>query len=294
MDFGRLITAMITPMTADFKVDYQKAQQFAEHLINEGSDALVICGTTGESPTLSEEEKLKLFSAIKEVLKGKAPVIAGTSSYNTANSVELTKKAEKAGADAILAVTPYYNKPPQEGLYQHFAALAKATSLPIMVYNVPSRTQCNILPATIARLSAFDNIVAVKESTGIMDQTSELKLQLPERIAIYSGDDSVTLPMMALGAKGIVSVAGNIASRPIKEMVEAYAAGDMAKAQAKHLELFPLFRKMFIDTNPIPVKHCANLMGFAAGPCRLPLVTPSAETDQILKDLVKEYGLKYA
>lgn len=288
MNLGRVISAMVTPMDKDYRVDYQAAQHLAEHLITHGSDSLVVSGTTGESPTLSKEEKLKLFAAVKEVAQNRFPVIAGTSSYDTAESVAMSKEAVKVGADAILAVTPYYNKPPQEGAYQHFKAIAEAVDVPVILYNVPSRTQFNLLPQTVGRLAKIENIVATKEATGNMDQMSELKREVPDDFLIYSGDDSATLPMLALGGHGVISVAAQLVGEQIQQMIQAFVAGDAAKAQQLHSHLYPVFRKIFLVANPIPLKYCLNQIGLNVGPCRLPLVEADAavkaELDQLLKD----------
>jgi len=206
-DFGRVLTAMITPFNRDMAVDYNIARKLARHLAQSGSDGLVVCGTTGESPTLTKEEKIELFRVVVEEVGGQAVVIAGTGGYNTASSIELTQAAEKVGVDGVLQVCPYYNKPSQEGLYQHFKAIASSTHLPVMLYNVPARTSVNILPATLARLAEISNIIAIKEAAGSIDQVGELRCNLPDGFDIYSGDDSFTLPMLALGAKGVVSVA---------------------------------------------------------------------------------------
>lgn len=291
MDFGRVITAMITPFTKDNQVDFKKAQELVDYLLANGSDSVVVAGTTGESPTLSKEEKLKLISAVKEVAKGRGGVIAGTSSYDTAASVEMTKKAESAGADGILAVSPYYNKPPQEGLYQHFTAIAGATSLPVIIYNIPGRCGVNILPKTMYRLSKVDNIVADKEAAGSVDQLGEIRALCDDDFLLYSGDDSMTLPFMSLGAVGVISVASHLVGKEIKEMVEAFANGNPALAAEWHYKLLPMFKKLFVVTNPIPVKYCVDRAVMPVGPTRLPMNAPSAEEKAIFDSLLQEYGL---
>ena len=291
MDFGRVMTAMITPMHEDLSVNYEAAQELAAYLLDHGSDALVVCGTTGESPTLTKDEKLKLFAAIHEVTKNRAMMIAGTSSYDTASSIELSKKAEAVGADAILAVTPYYNKPLQEGLYQHFSAIADAVNLPVILYNVPPRTSVNLEAATVARLAKIDNIVAVKEASGNMEQASQIRSMTAPDFMIYSGDDSLTLPLLSLGACGIISVASHLIGPQINEMVQAFEAGDNAKALELHQAYYQVFRKIFICTSPIPIKYCVNRIGMAAGPCRLPLVEASAEHMVVLDQMLKDIGL---
>lgn len=207
MTFGSVITAMVTPFHDDGKVNFQKAQELAQYLLENGSDSLVVSGTTGESPTLSFQEKIDLFSAVKESVNGKGYVIAGTGTYSTEESVELSKAAAKAGADGLMLVVPYYNKPTQEGLYRHFKTVAQSTGLPVILYNIPSRTSCNLLPETVQRLSEIENIIGIKESVGNIDQLSQLRKMVGNDFAIYSGDDSATLPMLALGGTGVISVA---------------------------------------------------------------------------------------
>ena len=292
MDFGRLITAMITPFGADGMVDYNQAQHLAAHLYDNGSQSLVIAGTTGESPTLSEQEKLKLFSCVKEVAKGRGYVIAGTSSYNTAESVAMTRAAAKAGADGILAVAPYYNKPPQEGLYNHFTAIASACDLPVMLYNIPGRTGINVQPQTVARLSKIDNIFAVKEASGNMEQVSAILQLVDDDFLIYSGDDSLTLPIMSLGGYGIVSVAGHIIGKEIKSMIDMYLAGDYRGAAEMNKYLYPVFHNIFITTSPIPIKYCVNKLGFNVGDCRLPLCPAEGSLREILDNMLRDMDIK--
>ena len=292
MDFGRLITAMITPFDVNGMVDYNQAQRLAAHLYDNGSQSLVIAGTTGESPTLSEKEKLNLFSCIKEVAKGRGYVIAGTSSYNTAESVEMTRAAAKVGADGILAVAPYYNKPPQEGLYNHFAAIAAACELPVMLYNIPGRTGINMQPQTIARLSKIDSIFAVKEASGNMDQVSAILQLVDDDFLIYSGDDSLTLPIMSLGGYGIVSVAGHIVGKEIKSMIDMYLAGDYRGAAEMNRYLYPVFHNIFITTSPIPIKYCMNKLGFKAGDCRLPLCPADGGIRELLDNMLRDMDIE--
>lgn len=290
-DFGRLITAMITPYDKNMQVDYQLARKLARHLVQNGSDGLVVCGTTGESPVLSQEEKVELFRAVVEEVGGQATVIAGTGSYNTRASVELTRAAEKAGVDGVMLVCPYYNKPSQEGLYQHFKAVAASTNLPVMLYNIPGRTGINLLPATVARLAEIDNIVAIKEAAGSMDQVSELRRVLPDDFAIYSGDDSLTLPMLSLGARGIVSVAAHLVGNEIKQMLNAFMAGNVKLATQLHLKLYPLFKGLFITTNPVPLKAAMTLLGWPVGGPRLPLVEATAQEKESIKKVMEQAGL---
>lgn len=292
MDFGRVVTAMVTPMNEDGSVNYDNAQKLAEYLLDNGSDSLVVCGTTGESPTTSKEEKINLFKAVKEVTKSRGAVmIAGTSSYDTAASVALTKEAAAAGADAILAVTPYYNKPPQDGLYAHFSSIAAAADLPLILYNVPSRTVANLEADTVVRLSEIPNIVAVKEASGNLEQASQIRMNTSPDFMIYSGDDSLTLPLLSLGACGIISVASHLIGKSINEMVAAFEEGDNAKALELHLACYPVFRKLFICSNPMPLKYCLNRIGINVGPCRLPLVPVSGEHAAVLDKMLQDIGL---
>lgn len=289
--FGRLLTAMVTPMKADGSVDYDQAAQLAIRLVESGSDGVVVAGTTGESPTLTDEEKLSVFRVVTDAIGGRASVLAGTGSNSTDHSIHLTRSAEKAGVDGIMAVVPYYNRPPQEGLYRHFKAIAEATSLPIMLYNVPSRTAQNMLPETVLRLSEIPNVVSLKEASGSLDQTTQLKRLLPDAFLIYSGDDSLTLPMMAVGAAGVVSVAAHIVGRRMKEMIGAFVKGDVETAQKAHLELFPIFKGLFLTTSPIPVKKALSLLGVPVGPLRLPLCDPSDKELQEIKTALADAGL---
>ena len=291
MDLGRVITAMVTPMNEDLSINYEASQKLAEYLLDNGSDSLVICGTTGESPTTTPDEKIKLFEAIKEVTKGRALMIAGTSSYDTAASVALTKKAAAAGADVALAVTPYYNKPPQEGLYRHFQAIAQASELPVILYNVPSRTGVNLEAATTIRLSQIENIIAVKEASGNLEQASQIKAGVAPDFQIYSGDDSLTLPLLSLGASGVISVASHLVGNSIQEMVAAFDEGDTGKALELHLACYQVFRKLFICSNPMPLKYCLNRIGINVGPCRLPLTEVSSEHAVILDNMLHDIGL---
>ncbi|NLM37257.1 MAG: 4-hydroxy-tetrahydrodipicolinate synthase [Firmicutes bacterium] len=291
VEFGKLLTAMITPFNEDGEVDYQTAKNLAIKLVENGSDGLVIAGTTGESPTLTTEEKLTLFSTVVEAVGGKATVIAGTGSNNTKATVELTKEAERTGVDGILLVAPYYNKPPQEGLYQHFKKVAEATTLPVMIYNIPGRTGINIMPATMCRLAEIDNIVALKESTGNLDQAAEMVRVLPKDFLVYSGDDYMTLPILSVGGAGVVSVASHLVGRRIKNMIEAYQAGEVAEATKLHHELMPLFRVLFITANPIMVKAALNMLGIPVGTTRLPLVGPEPNELGQLKETLQQLGL---
>ncbi len=290
---ARLLTAMVTPYDEQLQVDLAKAKRLARHLADTGSEGIVVCGTTGESPVLSIEEKLSLFVAVKQEVGDKVEVWAGTGSNNTSASVELTRKASELGIKGIMAVTPYYNKPSQKGLYEHFRAIAEATHLPVMLYNVPGRTGVNLLPETVKKLAEVDNIVAIKEASGNLDQVSQIRVLVPEDFTIYSGDDSLTLPMLAVGASGVVSIASHIAGQRIKEMIDAYFDGKVDKARRLHGELFPLFKGLFITTNPIPLKEALNMMGIDVGGLRLPLTGASeSEKDQIRRLLLDMGYLK--
>ncbi|SHE42802.1 dihydrodipicolinate synthase [Desulforamulus putei DSM 12395] len=292
IDFGRVLTAMVTPFNPDLSVNFAHAKKLSRYLVENGSDGLVVCGTTGESPTLSKDEKIALFKAIVEEVGGQAAVVAGTGSYDTAGSIALTKEAEKVGCDGVMLVAPYYNKPSQEGLYRHFRAVAESTSLPVILYNIPGRTGINVLPATVARLAAdVPNIVAIKEAAGNIDQVSELRCLLPEDFAIYSGDDSMTLPMLSLGAKGVISVVAHVAGKQIQEMIDAFTSGNTTLAANLHKRLFPLFKGLFITTNPVPVKAALNLKGFAVGGVRLPLIEATAGEIESVKSIMQNLEL---
>ena len=280
--FGRVLTAMITPFNEDYSVNYKAAAELAKYLVAHGNDGLVVAGSTGESATLGSDEKLKLFSTVLEAVGDKATVIAGTGSNDTLASIRLTQEAEKLGVHGAMLVGPYYNKPPQEGFYQHFKMIAERTGLPLIVYNVPGRTASNILPPTIARLSEIPNIVAVKEASGSLDQVSEIVRTARPGFQVYSGDDGLTLPILSVGGCGIISVAGHVVAERMQEMIGAYLAGDVKLAQSIHSELMPFFKVIFITTNPIPIKTAVNLMGLPGGCFRPPMVPPTAaETEQL-------------
>ena len=291
--FGRLLTAMVTPFNADGSVNYEKAADLAEWLINNGSDGLVVAGSTGEAATMSEEEKLELFRVVVNRINKRVPVIAGTGSNNTADSVKMTKMAEAMGVDGALIVGPYYNKPTQEGFYQHFAAVAQSTGLPIIVYNVPGRTASNISPAIVARLAAdFENIVAIKEAAGNVAQVAELYSVLPEEFTIYSGDDGLILPFMSVGATGLISVLSNIGGGILQDVMQAYEDGRVREAAKLNARMVPLANAMFIETNPIPVKAAVTLVtGIDAGQPRLPLTPMEPANKAKMVAVLQEYGL---
>ena len=291
--FGRLLTAMVTPFNADGSVNYEKAADLAEWLINNGSDGLVVAGSTGEAATMSAEEKLELFRVVVNRINKRVPVIAGTGSNNTADSVKMTKMAEAMGVDGALIVGPYYNKPTQEGFYQHFAAVAQSTGLPIIVYNVPGRTASNISPAIVARLAAdFENIVAIKEAAGNVAKVAELYSVLPEEFTIYSGDDGLILPFMSVGATGLISVLSNIGGGILQDVMQAYEDGRVREAAKLNARMVPLANAMFIETNPIPVKAAVTLVtGIDAGQPRLPLTPMEPANKAKMVAVLQEYGL---
>ncbi|MEG5059389.1 4-hydroxy-tetrahydrodipicolinate synthase [Microcoleus sp. A2-C5] len=287
--FGRVLTAMITPFKEDGSVNYAVAEQLAVHLADRGTDSLVVCGTTGESPTMSWDEEYQLFQVVQKAVAGKALVIAGAGSNSTSEAIEATQKAAKLGLDGCLQVVPYYNKPPQEGLYNHFRAIAEsAPELPIMLYNIPGRTGQNMLPETVARLAEIPNIVAVKEASGNLDQASQIRCLTSPEFAIYSGDDSLTLPMLAVGGSGVVSVASHLVGEQLQQMIKAFEAGQVQVATQIHLQLFDLFKALFLTTNPIPVKAALKLQGWDVGSTRPPLCAPPVEVTQKLKDVLSQ------
>lgn len=270
--FGRVSTAMVTPFDSKGHIDFAKTTLLINHLIENGSDSLVIAGTTGESPTLSKEEKIALFQHVVKVVDKRVPVIAGTGSNNTYATIELTKKAEEIGVDAVMIVAPYYNKPNQEGLYQHFKAAAEATTLPVMVYNIPGRSVVNILPETIIRLSKIPNIVAVKEASGNLNAMTAIIAGTDDDFLLYSGDDGLTIPVLSIGGVGIVSVASHVIGNEMQEMVSAFINGDIQEAAKKHQQLLPLMEGLFKAPSPTPVKTALQIKGLDVGSVRLPLV----------------------
>jgi 4-hydroxy-tetrahydrodipicolinate synthase len=280
--FGQVVTAMVTPFTQDGQVDYAVAEQLAEYLVTHGSDGLVLCGTTGESPTLTWDEEYQLFQVVKQAISGRAKILAGTGSNSTHEAIEATRKAANLGLDGTLQVVPYYNKPPQEGLYEHFKAIATAVpELPVMLYNVPGRTGQTLLPETVARLADLSNIVSLKDAGGNLDLTSQVRRLTPSDFDIYSGDDSLTLPMLAIGAVGVVSVASHIAGDLLKQMIGTFFQGQPQAATEIHLKLMPLFKALFATTSPIPIKAALRLQGWSVGSTRLPLsaVPPAVEVE---------------
>ena len=292
VDFGRVLTAMVTPFKEDGSVNYDMAAQLAAYLANNGTDTLVVCGTTGEAPTLTWEEEYQLFSVVLEAVDQKAKVIAGCGSNSTKEAIAATQKAAKIDIHGTLQVVPYYNKPPQAGLYQHFQAVAQASpELPVLLYNVPGRTGQNLQPETVARLAEVKNIVGIKESTGNIDQVSEIRRLTPKEFQIYSGDDYMTLPLLAIGAKGVVSVASHLVGPKLQQMIQAFSSGHVQVATEIHLQLFPLFKALFATTNPIPVKQALKLQGWEVGSTRLPLCEADTSISQKLETVLKELNL---
>ncbi len=292
VNFGRVLTAMITPFGEDGSVNYEVAEKLAAHLADNGSDSLVVCGTTGESPTLTWDEEYELFQVVQKAVAGKAKVIAGTGSNSTEEAISATQKAAKLGLDGSLQVVPYYNKPPQSGLHQHFQAIAKSCpDFPLMLYNVPSRTGQNLLPETVARLAEIPNIVAIKEASGDFDQASQLRRLTPPEFAIYSGDDSFTLAMLAVGGTGIVSVASHLVGIEMQQMIQAFEVGKTTVAREIHLKLFPLFKVLFCTANPIPLKAALELQGWKVGSPRSPLCELPPELKQKLEAVLIELSL---
>lgn len=292
MDFGRVITAMVTPFDAELRVDWTQARELIDFLIEEQrSDSLVICGTTGESPTLTEEEKLELFRIAVDQAKGRCRIIAGTGSYDTAHTIHLTKEAERIGVDGVLLVAPYYNRPSQDGIYAHFKAAAEATKLPVMLYNIPSRTGINVSAATTLKLAELPNVVASKEAHADFDLISELTANAPGGFRVYSGDDILTLPMLSVGAYGIVSVASHVIGKEMRQMVQAYVGGDVRGAAEWHAKLRPVFNGLFNCPhrvpNPVPVKYALGLHGMPVGGVRLPLVAATEEECRFIRALFK-------
>lgn len=285
-NWGRLMTAMITPYDTNGNVDYEKAAHLANGLFKNGSDGLVLWGTTGESPVLSNNEKERLFNTIKEKSECSGPIILGTGTNETKKTIEMNTLASKLGADGVMVVAPYYNKPSQKGLYEHYREIAESTDLPIMIYNIPGRTGVTISTETVARLSEITNIVAIKEAAGDIMQVTALREVLPKDFLIYSGDDALTLPMLSVGAHGVISVASHILARPLQDMINSFIKGDVNQALETHERLMPIFNALFYDVNPVPVKVMLDYLGFSTGGLRLPLVESEDSTkEQILKPL---------
>jgi 4-hydroxy-tetrahydrodipicolinate synthase len=288
---SRLLTAMVTPFDARGEVDYQQAKKLALSLLDSGSDGLVVSGTTGESPTLNREEKLQLFAEIKSAVADRGTVVAGTGNYDTRESQKLTNEAEKIGVDACLLVVPYYNRPTQQGLLEHFKAIAQSTTLPCIIYNVPSRTVTNLTADTLIKLSQIDNIVGVKEASGNLGQIAEIIQGTREDFLVYSGNDSDTLPILALGGYGVVSIASHLVGIQIKDMIEKSLGGKFQEAARIHRYLLPLVNALFIVSNPVPVKWALNYVGFRVGKPRLPLVEPDEKSADLIRATLKNYSI---
>lgn len=289
--FGSLITAMVTPFDENLEVDYNQVAELAKHLSNTGSDGLVLSGTTGESPTLSADEKINICKTALEAVQGKVKIIAGTGGNSTRETIELSKEAEKAGVDGIMLVVPYYNKPPQEGLYRHFKSVAEAVSLPIMLYNVPGRTAVNLTAETTLKLAEIENIIAIKEASGDLEQITYICAGAPEGFSVYCGDDSLTLPVLSVGGIGVVSITSHLVGPEIKRMIESFLTGKTEEAAKIHQRLLPLFNGLFVMANPIPVKAALNLTGRKVGKPRLPLCRLTEKLTVELKELLHAYNL---
>ncbi|MGJ7912967.1 4-hydroxy-tetrahydrodipicolinate synthase [Neobacillus sp. LXY-1] len=285
MNFGQVLTAMVTPFNDNGEVDFDATKNLVNYLIDNGTDGLIVAGTTGESPTLSSEEKVTLFKFVVEVVNGRVPVIAGTGSNNTHASIRLSKQAEEVGLDGVMLVVPYYNKPSQEGLYQHFKAIAESTSLPVVLYNIPGRSVTNLSVETVVRLSHINNIVAVKEASGNLDAMAAIIDQTPDDFTLYSGDDGLTLPVLSIGGAGVISVASHIIGNEMQEMIHLFKNGQVKEAAAAHRRLLPTMKALFSAPNPTPVKAALNMKGISVGGVRLPLV-PLDETEKQALELV--------
>ncbi|MEA5595252.1 4-hydroxy-tetrahydrodipicolinate synthase [Rivularia sp. UHCC 0363] len=295
VDFGKVITAMITPFKEDGSVNYDVAEKLAAHLAHSGTDTFVVCGTTGESPSLTWDEEYQLFKVILQAVSGKAKVIAGCGSNCTQEAASATQQAAKIGVHGSLQVVPYYNKPPQAGLYRHFQTIAQAApELPLLLYNIPGRTGQNLHPQTVARLAEIENIVGIKESTGNIDQASEMRRLTPQEFQIYSGDDYMTLPLLSIGAKGVVSVASHLVGLQLQQMIQAFCSGKVQDASNIHLKLFPLFKVLFATANPIPVKTALQLQGWEVGSTRLPLYEAELDFTQKLEAVLEDLDLNKA
>lgn len=280
LDLGRIATAMVTPFQENGDIDFEAVERLIEYLLANGTDSIVVCGTTGESPTLSTEEKLQLIRFTVEKVNKRVPVIAGTGSNNTKQTIELTKKIESLGVDGVMLVAPYYNKPNQKGLYAHFEAVAEETTLPIVVYNVPGRTSSNIEAATTIALSKIPNIQVVKEASGNLDQISEILANTHDKFLVYSGDDALTLPLLAIGGRGVISVASHIVGNKMQAMIQAFEEGRHTFAAKMHQTLLPLFKQLFKNPNPVPIKYAMSKVGFHIEKVRLPLVEMTDEAKQ--------------
>jgi len=294
MELGRLLTAMVTPFDDEGRVNYDQAQRLALALLDSGSDGLVVAGTTGEAPTLTNDEKVRLFKAVKEAVDGRGSVVAGTGTYNTAESVELSRDAERAGVDAVLLTTPYYSRPTQEGIFRHFETIARAVHIPVILYNIPGRTAVNVTAETMLRLAHVPNVIGVKEASGDLKQISRIIEDAPDYFRVWSGDDELTLPILGVGGYGIISVASHLAGTQIREMIEVHLAGDPEKAARLHRRLLPLFTAIMSQGNPTGVKYALNQLGFPVGPFRLPLCDPDADAAEGIMAEVRRHHIDLA
>lgn len=291
MEFGKYLSVIITPFHPDNTINYEAILKVANYMIDGGVEGLIIAATGGESATMSLEERIALTKFMKKEVGHRVPIIVGTGTNNTAASIETTKAIEAAGADAVLLVSPYYNKPNQEGLYQHFKAIAESTSLPVFLYNVPGRTGVSIAPETVARLAQVPNIYGMKDASGNMDNLTTLLRTVPDHFKVYTGDDNLAVPALSIGVYGLISVVAQVAPGPIKEMMDAFCAGDQEKAARMHRNLFPLLDVMFIASNPVPTKVALNLMGYDVGGVRLPLTMPSKSQAEKIAAVLKSQGM---
>ncbi|MFD1037930.1 4-hydroxy-tetrahydrodipicolinate synthase [Virgibacillus byunsanensis] len=287
MNFGSILTAMVTPFDAAGNIDFEQTTNLIEYLLENGTEGLVVAGTTGESPTLTKEEKISLFKHVVKVVNRRIPVIAGTGSNNTATSISLTKEAEACGIDAVMLVVPYYNKPNQRGLFEHFATIAKETKLPIMLYNVPGRSAIKMSGETIISLSEIENIVSVKEASGDLGQAADIIERTSSDFTVYCGDDETTLPMLAIGADGVVSVTSHIIGNEMQTMVQSYFSGRVKEAASHHRKLLPIMNGIFTSPSPVPVKTALRMKGIDVGGVRLPLVPLTEQEEKVLQQLIE-------
>ncbi|MCH4167241.1 MAG: 4-hydroxy-tetrahydrodipicolinate synthase [Megasphaera sp.] len=292
LKFGNVITAMITPFHEDGSVDYEGTVKLAKYYTENGSDGILIAGTTGEGATLTTEERQKLFTDVAAAIGKDVLVMGNIGTNNTAQSIEFAQLAEKTGIDCLLAIVPYYNKPNQDGCYAHFAAIAKSTKLPIFIYNVPSRTGGRILPETVVKLAnTFDNIIGIKEASGDLNAATIIARDTPDTFHVYSGDDSLTLPLLSVGSEGIISVASHIIGKQMNALVQAYKDGDVKKAAALHQQYLPVMTGIFTTVNPTPIKACTNMLGLTHSPFRLPMVDATPQVKEFLKKMMQDAGI---
>ncbi len=292
MEFRGSIVAMITPFTEDGKIDRDGVERLINFHIENGTDAILLAGTTGESATLTHDEHKELINMGVEIANGRIPIVAGTGSNSTAEALDLTRAAKEAGADAALLITPYYNKPTQKGMYLHFKKIAEEVDIPIILYNVPSRTGINLLPDTVAKLSEIPNIVAVKEASGNLGQMVQIVSKVKEGFKLMSGDDQLLLPILSIGGTGVISVVANIIPKDMAQMIKEWEAGNVGKAREMYYKMYPLAQAMFYETNPIPVKTAAGLLGLPTGPLRLPLAPMDDANLERMKKAMRDYGLE--